>query len=142
MPGRTDNQVKNYWNTYLSKKLGNVTKKTKRAGPSSEAESSRETMSQEINKATQIMDSGSSCVGIGDDEAAETKLNECTSDVAQVTTLQNTEGSCGDKQDASWMNGYNKLISTGLPGFMGFSDDNLVELEWDDLCALESLNQG
>ncbi|KAL9253375.1 Transcription factor WER-like protein [Drosera capensis] len=59
VPGRTDNQVKNYWNTHLSKKLGIVTKKTKRAGPS-EAESLRETTSQEINKATQIMDSGSS----------------------------------------------------------------------------------
>ncbi|KAG5408477.1 hypothetical protein IGI04_004796 [Brassica rapa subsp. trilocularis] len=29
VPGRTDNQVKNYWNTHLSKKLGNKDPKTK-----------------------------------------------------------------------------------------------------------------
>ncbi|XP_027368848.1 transcription factor WER-like [Abrus precatorius] len=29
IPGRTDNQVKNYWNTHLSKKLGVKKKKSK-----------------------------------------------------------------------------------------------------------------
>ena len=31
MPGRTDNQVKNYWNTHLCKKLG-IKKQTKKVG--------------------------------------------------------------------------------------------------------------
>ncbi|KAK7330484.1 hypothetical protein VNO77_24679 [Canavalia gladiata] len=34
IPGRTDNQVKNYWNTYLSKKLGIKKNKSKGCGSS------------------------------------------------------------------------------------------------------------
>ncbi|XP_022638520.1 transcription factor WER-like [Vigna radiata var. radiata] len=39
IPGRTDNQVKNFWNTHLSKKLGVVDKKKKKRKASSKERS-------------------------------------------------------------------------------------------------------
>ncbi|KAJ9683434.1 hypothetical protein PVL29_019143 [Vitis rotundifolia] len=41
VPGRTDNQVKNYWNTHLSKKLG-IKKKNNRANVSSTLTNTKE----------------------------------------------------------------------------------------------------
>ncbi|RVW46576.1 Transcription factor MYB23 [Vitis vinifera] len=73
VPGRTDNQVKNYWNTHLSKKLG-IKKKNNRANVSSTLTDTRE-----MQKGSEPLMNSSSSPSCGSSRgAAEAKANEGT----------------------------------------------------------------
>ncbi|WKA04410.1 hypothetical protein VitviT2T_022453 [Vitis vinifera] len=73
VPGRTDNQVKNYWNTHLSKKLG-IKKKNNGANVSSTLTNTRE-----MQKGSEPLMNSSSSPSCGSSRgAAEAKANEGT----------------------------------------------------------------
>ena len=116
VPGRTDNQVKNYWNTHLRKKLG----ASKNTSPS-HVSTTPKLSAMEASKSS--VESNSKPHSSSSNGATQFKINEGTSNVLEVS----------DKPEpmifeSFWASGNYFELST--PGLMEFFDGCSFDCDW------------
>ncbi|XP_059643128.1 transcription factor WER-like [Cornus florida] len=137
VPGRTDNQVKNYWNTHLSKKLGMKKKNSRVAVP---ALANSTPLVEVCETPTTADHSNHHCCGSSKRSisATESKVNEATpsgttveaSDM-QGSTMIHEEAEAGFV-DSFWLSDNDFKLDT--PSLMEFLDGCSFDLDyWNGL---------
>ncbi|GAB4846749.1 transcription factor [Ancistrocladus abbreviatus] len=130
VPGRTDNQVKNYWNTHLSKKLG-VKKQCK--GPiDCDAESSTK---REVEADFELTPNSSSKAFHGSSNGpSKTTADEGDFEAVRTSDLQELTMTYEGYTNSFWASEFDELMSSTTPGYLvEFIDGHSFNLDWHDL---------
>lgn len=116
MPGRTDNQVKNYWNSHLSKKLG-IKDHTRRVGDSTSLTQSQKIQTSSDQNANAII---SPC----DENTKSHLIDNGTQKAVNVSGLGSQESNMMDESyiNSLWNSGDDDLNLGTFFTMMGFMD--------------------
>ncbi|KAK2652236.1 hypothetical protein Ddye_012092 [Dipteronia dyeriana] len=101
LPGRTDNEIKNYWNSHLSKKMNRKKSEKKQTGSSSTREKTSIEKRREVEE-------------------------ETSGEVNQIVIRKEENKSSGDENEEEEDNGVNFNVDE----FFDFSNEDPLNLEW------------
>ncbi|KAA8530240.1 hypothetical protein F0562_004949 [Nyssa sinensis] len=123
VPGRTDNQVKNYWNTHLSKKLG-----IKKGN--SKVDVSKHKQSRTAKVSEPPIRSSDSSVSCGSSSGAtESKVNEATPNADDQAPDTHEPVISEGYVNSFWVSEDDFQLST--PSLMEFLDGNFFDFDFD-----------
>ncbi|KAK9272467.1 hypothetical protein L1049_002840 [Liquidambar formosana] len=122
VPGRTDNQVKNYWNTHLCKKLG-IKKQSRRVGVSAP------TKSRAVKVSEPIIDSSSS-----PSSGATNIINEVNEGTQKAVEASDTQEVVIDEDyvNSFWASD-REFLELSSPSLLESLDGYSLDLVWNGL---------
>ncbi|CAM8924905.1 unnamed protein product [Rhodiola kirilowii] len=140
VPGRTDNQVKNYWNTHLSKRNGSSKRQRTESYPPNPdtTRSSSAACSKDSEATTTLAPLRSNSNTLTTTENAEHEINASIAHQSADAVVVADGQKCGSSS-LSWREQLDEQMSSYQSGLVQFSDE-FLQFDFAPTCLREELN--
>ncbi|CAM8927633.1 unnamed protein product [Rhodiola kirilowii] len=132
VPGRTDNQVKNYWNTHLSKRNGSSKRqRTESYAPNPDTTRSSAACSKDSEATTTLAPLSSNSNTLTTTENAEQEINASIAHQSADAVVVADGQKCGSSS-LSWREQLDEQMSSYQSGLVQFSDE-FLQFDFDSI---------